>query len=83
MLAVGDYLVIPSPDPSSHVLHHHGRPLRVTLEPGEPAALLRLEGEPDVPARWCLAALAPAPDRVAALAVEGQGWRQTYWQWPG
>jgi 4'-phosphopantetheinyl transferase len=43
----------------------------VTLTPGEPARLLRVEGRPEEPQRWTLAALEPGPGYAAALAVEG------------
>jgi len=33
-------------------------------------------------ARWSLQELIPAPDYVAALAAEGNGWRLSCWQWP-
>jgi 4'-phosphopantetheinyl transferase len=43
----------------------------VSLVPGEPAAVRGTQ--PDA---------SPAPGYVAALAVEGQGWRLACWQWP-
>ena len=45
----------------------------VTLAPGEPARLLRVEGAPEAPARWALRALRPEPGYVGAVAVEGEG----------
>jgi phosphopantetheinyl transferase len=33
-------------------------------------------------ARWTIEELVPAPDYVAAVAAEGDGWRLRYWQWP-
>lgn len=60
------------------------RPLdnfEVSLAPGEPAALLRVGGEPETAGRWTLVALTPAPGYAAALAVAGQGWRLACWQW--
>ena len=55
----------------------------VSLLPGEPARLLAVQDDPDESARWSLQALTPAPDYVAALAVEGQGWdlRCRHWDW--
>ncbi len=54
----------------------------VTLRPNQPARLLRTPSEPLAAQRWSLHALAVAPDYKAALAVEGQDWRLTCWQWP-
>jgi len=42
----------------------------VSIAPGEPAALLRHEGEPNA-SRWSLTALDVAPGYAAALCVEG------------
>jgi 4'-phosphopantetheinyl transferase len=53
----------------------------VSLAPGEPAALLATRGDARDALRWSLQAIAPGPDYVAALAVEGWGWRLTCWQW--
>jgi len=53
----------------------------VSLAPGEPAALLRTGGEPREVTRWSLKELSPGGDYVAALAVEGHGWRLRCWQW--
>jgi 4'-phosphopantetheinyl transferase len=47
----------------------------VSLSPGEPAALMHVRDEPREAARWSLRELSPAPGYVAALAVEGGGWR--------
>lgn len=54
----------------------------VSLRPGEPAALLRFEGDPAEPARWSLCALAPGEGYKAALAVEGSGWDLRCWDYP-
>jgi 4'-phosphopantetheinyl transferase len=48
----------------------------VSLAPGEQAGFLS-EGE----SGWSLEALAPDPDYVAAIAVEGQDWRPRLWRW--
>jgi 4'-phosphopantetheinyl transferase len=53
----------------------------VSLNPGEPARLLRVERDPQEAARWSLQGLTPAPGYVAALAVEGHGWRLACWEW--
>lgn len=55
----------------------------VSLAPGEPAALLSTKGDPQEASRWSLHELDPGPGYVAALAVEGYGWRLKCWQWPG
>lgn len=44
----------------------------VTLAPGEPAALLRVEREPEAIARWSLFDVDVAPGYAAALAVNGE-----------
>lgn len=54
----------------------------VSLRPGEPAALLRFEGDPAEPARWSLCALDPGEGYKAALAVEGGGWELRCWDYP-
>ena len=45
--------------------------VEVSLTPGEPAALLSIQGDRTAPSRWSLYQLTPAPGYVAALAVEG------------
>ena len=54
----------------------------VSLAPGEPAAVLASQQDPSDASRWSLQELTPAAGYVAALAVEGHGWRLTCWQWP-
>ena len=52
------------------------RPLEsfdVSLAPGEPARLLRVDGVPDAPARYALRALEPAAGYVGAVAIEARG----------
>jgi 4'-phosphopantetheinyl transferase len=49
----------------------------VSLVPGKPARLLRVEGDPEETTRWSLRWLRPAPGYVAALAVEGHDWQLT------
>ena len=53
----------------------------VSLVPGEPARLLRVEGDSREACRWCLQALTPAAGYAAALAVEGRGWHLACWEW--
>jgi 4'-phosphopantetheinyl transferase len=53
----------------------------VSLAPGEPAALLRVQGDEQEPLRWSLRHLSPEQGYAAALAVEGCGWRLRCWQW--
>ncbi|HEV2436441.1 MAG TPA: 4'-phosphopantetheinyl transferase superfamily protein [Verrucomicrobiae bacterium] len=54
----------------------------VSLTPGEPGAVPGGQPDSSEASRWSLQELAPAPGYVAALAVEGQGWRLACWQWP-
>ncbi len=54
----------------------------VSLAPGEPATLLNVRGDPLEASRWSLQELFPGPGYVAALAVEGHGWRLACWEWP-
>ncbi|MDE0034844.1 MAG: 4'-phosphopantetheinyl transferase superfamily protein [Deltaproteobacteria bacterium] len=54
----------------------------VTLRPGEPAALLRFEGEPAEAARWSMRALDAGEGYKAALAVEGEEWHLRCWEYP-
>jgi 4'-phosphopantetheinyl transferase len=53
----------------------------VSLVPGEPARLMSIDGDVKEASRWTLQELRPAPGFVAALAVEGQGWRLSCWNW--
>ena len=52
----------------------------VSLAPGEPAKLLRIEGAPQEASRWSLNRLEPGSGYVAALAVEGYGYQLKCWQ---
>jgi 4'-phosphopantetheinyl transferase len=59
------------------------RPLErfaVSLAPGEAAALLHVEGDPDEARRWRLEALVPTREYVGALAAEGHSWRLACWR---
>jgi 4'-phosphopantetheinyl transferase len=52
---------------------------QVSLTPGEPAELLRVEGDPKETARWIISELMPGTGYVAALAVSGAGWKAHGW----
>ncbi|MBA3354609.1 MAG: 4'-phosphopantetheinyl transferase superfamily protein [Pyrinomonadaceae bacterium] len=54
----------------------------VSLAPGTPAALLRTYGDHREVSRWSLRELALETGSVAALAVEGHGWRLKCYHWP-
>ncbi|MGH7830115.1 MAG: 4'-phosphopantetheinyl transferase family protein [Candidatus Binatia bacterium] len=54
----------------------------VSLAPGEPAALVNVNGDRRELSRWSLQELNPASDCAAALAVEGRDYRLLCWQWP-
>ena len=51
----------------------------VSITPGNPAALLSTQWNPDEATNWSLQALTPAPGYAAALAVEGKGWHLQTW----
>jgi 4'-phosphopantetheinyl transferase len=53
----------------------------VSLLPGKPVTLLRVEEDHAETARWSLRALAPDPEYVAALAVERDDWFMACWEW--
>ena len=53
----------------------------VSLIPGEPAALLHVEDDPAEVARWSMQALAPAPEYVGALVVEGHDLQLICGEW--
>lgn len=53
----------------------------VSLTSSSPARSLGVKGDPMEASRWSLQSLAPGPGYVAALAVEGQGWRLKCWRW--
>ncbi|HEX7838395.1 MAG TPA: 4'-phosphopantetheinyl transferase superfamily protein [Kofleriaceae bacterium] len=54
----------------------------VSLGPGEPARLLRVEGEPWSRRRWSLQDLPAIPDYAAALVSEGAEPSVDCWDWP-
>jgi len=55
----------------------------VSLVPGEPARLLDVRGDSQDGHHWLLRELEPGPGYVAALAVEGHGWKLKCWHFPG
>jgi len=55
----------------------------VSLAPGEPAALLNVEGNPEEASRWSLIELFPSSDMVAAVAVAGDCSKLHCWEWTG
>lgn len=54
----------------------------VTVDPGQPAALLTTRGDPEEASRWSLRDLDPGPGCAAAIAVEGRSWQLRCWGWP-
>jgi 4'-phosphopantetheinyl transferase len=54
--------------------------ITVCLTPDQPARLLRVVGEPEEHLRWNLQTFKPAPDYMAALAIEGTNWHLACWQ---
>jgi len=55
----------------------------VVAVPGQSAALLLDETDPQAASRWSLHTLDIGEGYAAALAVEGQGWRLRRWLWTG
>jgi 4'-phosphopantetheinyl transferase len=55
----------------------------VSVRPDEPLALLASSEGAHETARWTLHEVVVAPDYVATVAVEGDGWRLACWQWTG
>jgi 4'-phosphopantetheinyl transferase len=62
-------------------LTHPSDESEVSLASGVPAALVSSERDGGEASRWSLRALDPGPGYVAALPVEGHGWRLRLWQW--
>jgi 4'-phosphopantetheinyl transferase len=52
----------------------------VSLAPGAPAALLRINGNPEAPSEWFLQALEPGYGLIGAVALKGKGYRVTCWE---
>jgi 4'-phosphopantetheinyl transferase len=55
----------------------------VSLAPGEPAALLNVEENPEEASKWSLIELFPSSDMVAAVAVAGDCSKLHCWEWTG
>jgi 4'-phosphopantetheinyl transferase len=55
----------------------------VSIAPGEPARLLRVDGDPREASCWSLHELLPGRGYMAALAVERNGSHLSCWQWIG
>lgn len=53
----------------------------VSLAPGEPAALLNVEENPEEASKWSLIELFPSSDMVAAVAVAGDCCKLHCWEW--
>jgi 4'-phosphopantetheinyl transferase len=53
----------------------------VSLVPGEPARLQRIEGDSRAASQWYIEDLKPAPGFAAACAVKGRIGRVRCWQW--
>jgi 4'-phosphopantetheinyl transferase len=53
----------------------------VSLAPGEPAALVSVDGDDREAARWWLSSIDPGPGFAAALAVEGAPSGLRLWDW--
>jgi 4'-phosphopantetheinyl transferase len=54
----------------------------VSLVPGEPARLLRVQDDPAATARWSLYHLTPAPGYVGAVAIASPKRQLACWRWP-
>jgi len=62
------------------------RPLNrfeVSLLPGEPTKVLRIEGDAGEACRWSIQELNPAPNCVGALAIKAQRFETKCWRWEG
>ena len=55
--------------------------IELSLLPGSPVRLHRINGDPDAVAGWLFQPLDVAADCMAALVVEGQHWTLRQWQW--
>ncbi|MCB0191362.1 MAG: 4'-phosphopantetheinyl transferase superfamily protein [Anaerolineae bacterium] len=53
----------------------------VSLKPGEPAALLRVQDDPQATARWSMESLTPALNYVGALVVDHGPCELEFWQY--
>jgi 4'-phosphopantetheinyl transferase len=55
----------------------------VTLGPGAPPAVTRVDGEHGPAGRWTLLHLEPTADYVGAACIDGTGVRPSGWRWAG
>lgn len=53
----------------------------VSLVPGEPARLLRINGKSSEAGRWYIQEMKPSPGFVAAFATKRRKWQLRCWQW--
>lgn len=53
----------------------------VTLTPGEPAALIRVDGDPTAPQRWTMTAFPVSEGYAAAAAFEARHCAIQHWRW--
>jgi 4'-phosphopantetheinyl transferase len=63
-------------------LSHPLKTFDVSLRPGEPARLLRIDGSETAASRWQMMSLEPFPGYVGAVLAEGQDWQLTCYRWP-
>lgn len=55
--------------------------IEVSLAPGQPARLLRIDGDRSAASLWRLSELAPAPGFVGAVAIKADSIRLACWRW--
>jgi 4'-phosphopantetheinyl transferase len=55
--------------------------IEVSLTPGQPARLSKIDGDALAAAPWRLGGLAPAPGFVGALAIKADSYRLACWRW--
>lgn len=55
--------------------------IEVSLLPDEPARLLSIAGDVQSASRWSILHLIPSADYVGALAIEGDNFSLSHWQW--
>ena len=55
--------------------------IEVSLTPGQPARLLKINGDALAASHWRLGGLAPAPGFVGALAIKAGSFRLACWRW--
>ena len=57
--------------------------IEVSLSPGQPARLLKVNDDALAASLWTLSALAPAPGFVGALAIKSVRLKLACWRWSG